>query len=170
MRARQPTAPATIKAAAGPEAATVPEVMQGMGAERRAAMAQLRDMALALPGAEERSMYDAFCREWTPAYYLGRNQLFHVHNFRKGLRATMFVGANTLTPVVLDSEEVAHGLRLLVASTPAPSGTRMVKVPLDSQEDVRSFMDLVRLKWEYVQSRQMRCGSTRRPSRSSASE
>ena len=49
---------------------------------RAAILARLREAALSLPGVEERTVYDGFCREWTPAYYEGGRQLFHVHNFR----------------------------------------------------------------------------------------
>ena len=113
-------------------------------------VAQVRNLALSMPGVEERTVNDGFCHEWTPAYYVGGRQLFHVHNFRSSLRGTMFVGVNTLNPIILESEEVAPELRLQVAKTSGPRGTKMVKVPLTSVEDVPSFMDLVRVKWAFV--------------------
>jgi len=85
----------------GPRAATqqrgpqVLDIIEAMEEPRGKLVAMLRDLALTLPDVEERTVYDGFCRHWTPAYYLGDRQLFHVHNFRSGLRATMFVGVNT---------------------------------------------------------------------------
>ena len=131
------------------EGPTVLSIIEGMEKDRGAVMAQLRDMALSLPDVEERTMYDGWCREWTPAYYVGSRQLFHVHNFSSGLRATVFVGVNTLEPWLLDSEEVAYELRLLVAKTHGHR-TKMVKVPLASVEDLAPFLDLVRVKWRFV--------------------
>jgi hypothetical protein len=111
---------------------------------------QLRDLTLALEEVEERTLYDGFCREWTPAYYLGKAQLFHVHNFHSRLRATMFVGTRTLEPVILDSTQVPPKLRQLVAESPGQR-TKQVKVPIDSLGDVAGFMGLVRVKWDFLQ-------------------
>ena len=69
---------------------TVQSVIEGMREERAEIVSDLRDFTLALEGAEERTLYDSFCREWTPAYYARGKQLFHVHNFRAGIRATMY--------------------------------------------------------------------------------
>jgi len=113
-------------------------------------LAWLRDMVLSLPEVEERTVYDGFCREWTPAYYVGDRQLFHVHNFRSGLRATLFVGVRTLEPAILESETVAPELRLLVARTSGHRGRKMVKVPVNSSEDVGAFMGLVSVKWKFL--------------------
>jgi hypothetical protein len=110
-------------------------------------------MALSLPAVEERAVYDGFCREWTPAYYAGDRQLFHVHNFPSGLRATMFVGVRTLEPSILQADQVAPELRVLVATTSGPRGTKMVKVPLRSLADADAFMELVRVKWGLEQGR-----------------
>jgi len=63
----------------------VPSIIETMEEDRGGLMTGLRAIALSLPGVEERTLYDGFCRHWTPAYYLGDNQLFHVHNFRAGL-------------------------------------------------------------------------------------
>ena len=134
----------------GPE---VPSIIAAMGEERGRALALLRDSAMALEGVEERVLYDGFCREWTPAYYVGPRQLFHVHNFRSGLRATMFVGENTLQPVLLDSREVPEEQRLMVASTRGSRGTQQVKVPLATVEDVMGFIELVRVKSGFIQGR-----------------
>ena len=130
----------------GPE---VPGIIKAMVEERGRALALLRDSTMSREGVEERVLYDGFCREWTPAYYVGPRQLFHVHNFRSGLRATMFVGENTLQPVLLDSQEVPEEQRLMVASTRGYRGTKQVKVPLATLEDVVGFMELVRVKLEF---------------------
>jgi hypothetical protein len=129
----------------GPDVSTIIKTMEG---PRAALLTELRDPALALPGVAERTLYDGFCRHWTPAYYSEGTQLFHVHNFRTGLRATMFVGARKLEPVILDSDQVPHDLRLLVAKTPGPRGRKEVRVPIASPKDVASFWKLVLVKWE----------------------
>lgn len=126
------------------------DIIRGLEPPRGEVLAELRRRALALPGVAERAMYDAFCREWTPGYYLGPRQLFHVHNFRAGLRATVFVGVRTLEPVVLDSAAVPEALRLLVARAKGGRGAKMVKAPLDSLDDVPGFMELVRVKWRFL--------------------
>jgi hypothetical protein len=126
------------------------DIIRGLAAPRGEVLAELRRQALALPGVAEGAMYDAFCREWTPAYHLGRGQLFHVHNFHAGLRATVFVGIRTLQPLVLDSGDVPEALRLLVARAKGGRDTKMVKVHLDQVEDVAGFMELVRVKWRFL--------------------
>ena len=133
---------------ARPAVASIIEVMP----ERRGVLvSQLRDLTLSLQGVEERTLFDAFCCEWTPAYYLERSQLFHVHDFRSGLRVTMFMGANTLAPFILESGEVSPDMRLLVADISVPRGTGMLRMPMTSVEDVGKFMGLVRLKWAFLQ-------------------
>ena len=126
---------------------TVQSVIEGMQEERAEIVSDLRDFTLALEGAEERTLYDSFCREWTPAYYARGKQLFHVHNFRAGIRATMFVGSRTLEPFILESGGLSSEMRLIVANTVVPRGTGMFRVPLTSREDVARFMELVRIKW-----------------------
>ncbi len=91
------------KAELGPD---VQEVIQGSEEPRRGLMTLLRDLALPLPGVEERNLYEWFCRHWTPAYYLNDRQFCHIHNFRAGLRASMFVGVTSLEPIILDSDLV----------------------------------------------------------------
>ena len=130
----------------------VSEIIALMEEPRGELVAQLRAIALALPEVEERAVYDGFCREWTPAYYCGDRQLFHVHNFRWGLRATVFVGVRTLEPVILDSEEISPQLRQMVAETAGPRGTKQVKIPIESAEDVAAFTKLVQVKREFVRS------------------
>ena len=71
------------KAELGPD---VQEVIQGSEEPRRGLMTLLRDLALPLPGVDERNLYDGFCRHWIPAYYLNDRQLCHIHNFRAGSR------------------------------------------------------------------------------------
>jgi len=132
------------------EGPPVLSLIEGMTKPRAAILTGLRGAALALPGVEERTVYDGFCREWTPAYYEGGRQLFHVHNFRAALRATMFVGIRTLKPFLLDSDGVAPELLQLVASGSGSRGTMQLKVPLESMGDVAPFMELVCRKWEYA--------------------
>ena len=124
------------------------DLIVAMEEPRGALVTRLRDITLALPGVEERSLYDGFCRHWTPAYYLGERQLFHVHNFLAGLRATMFVGANTLEPLILDSDLVSADLRARLANTSGHRCTKQFKVLIDSAEDVYAFLEIVRVKWE----------------------
>ena len=126
---------------------TVADIIASLEPPRNTLLAALRDAALELAGAEERAVYDGFCREWTPAYYLGKRQLFHVHDFRGGLRATMYIGVRTLQPVILDSDEVSPDIRNHVAETSAGRGTKQVKFPLESMGEVTAFMKLVRVKW-----------------------
>ncbi len=148
-KTRAKTAPADPAATLG-EGPPVLSLIEGMTKPRATILTGLREAALALPGVEERTVYDGFCREWTPAYYEGGRQLFHVHNFRAALRATMFVGIRTLKPFLLDSDGVAPELLQLVASGSGSRGTMQLKVPLESMGDVAPFMELVCRKWEYA--------------------
>ena len=122
-----------------------------MEEDRGGLMTGLRAIALSLPGVEERTLYDGFCRHWTPAYYLGDNQLFHVHNFRAGLRATVFVGGKKLEPLILESDRVPLELRLQLAKYEGRRGIRQVKVTLNSEDDVGALVELARLKWHSLQ-------------------
>ena len=132
------------------EGPPVLSLIEGMTKHRAAILADLREAVLSLPGVEERTVFDGFCREWTPAYYEGGRQLFHVHNFQAALRATMFVGIRTLKPFLLDSDRLAPELLQLVASGSGSKGTMQVKVPLESLRDVVPFMELVCRKWKYA--------------------
>ena len=113
------------------EGPPVLSLIEAMTRPRAAILVGLREAALSLPGVEERTVYDGFSREWTPAYYEGVRQLFHVHNFRAALRATMFVGIRTLKPFLLDSDRLTPELLQLVASGSGTRGTMQLKVPLD---------------------------------------
>ena len=62
----------------------------------------------------------------------------------------MFVGIRTLKPFLLDSDRVVPELLQMVASGSGSRGTMQVKVPLESEDDVARFMDLVCRKWEYA--------------------
>jgi hypothetical protein len=135
----------TVHQQSGP---AVQDIIETLEEPRAALLATLRGMALSLPDVEERTVYDGFCRHWTPAYYLGDRQLFHVHNFRAGLRATMFVGINNLEPLILDSDQVASELRVRLAETSGNRGTKQFKVAINSVEDAAAFGELVRVKWE----------------------
>ncbi len=140
----------------GKDGPTVLAIIDGMEATRGQVVSRLRVLTLSLEEAQEVVLFDAFCREWTPAFYVGRSQLYHVHNFRAGLRATMFVGVKTLDPLILHSEEVSPEMRRLVADTSAPHTAKEVKVPLTSLDDVPPFMDLVRIKWALARERTRR--------------
>ena len=130
---------------------SVSNVIEAMGATQRAIVSELRGSALVLAGVEERTLFDGFCREWTPAFYAQGIQLFHAHNFREELRATIFVGVNTLGPLILESDEVSPEMRLLLTETSAPRGTMQVRVPLASSEDVSGFMAMVQVKYAFAQ-------------------
>ncbi|MBM3943252.1 MAG: hypothetical protein FJ316_10085 [SAR202 cluster bacterium] len=146
---RKPKASARANPSALPASPEVPLIIRSLPPERGDVLALLRAQALALPGVTERAVYDVFCKEWTPAYYVGERQLFHVHNFKTGLRGTVFVGVRTLLPLVLDSEEVPEELRALAAG--ARGGhTKQVKVPLDTVDAVVGFLELVRVKWRFL--------------------
>ena len=138
------------KAEPGPD---VQEVIQGSEEPRRGLMTLLRDLALPLPGVEERNLYDGFCRHWAPAYYLNDRQFCHIHNFRAGLRASMFVGVTTLEPIILDSDLVPAEVRNLLAQTSPGRGTKQFKLSIESKEDVQAFHNLVLVKWEFEKAR-----------------
>tara|TARA_Y100000815_G_scaffold239250_1_gene234052 strand:- start:767 stop:1237 length:471 start_codon:yes stop_codon:yes gene_type:complete len=138
------------KAEPGPD---VQEVIQGSEEPRRGLMTLLRDLALPLPGVEERNLYDGFCRHWAPAYYLNDRQLCHIHNFRAGLRASKFVGVTTLEPIILDSDLVPAEVRNLLAQTSPGRGTKQFKLSIESKEDVQAFHNLVLVKWEFEKAR-----------------
>ncbi len=134
---------------------SVEEIIALMEDSRGELAAQLCSQVAAWPQVEERTVYDGFCREWTPACYCLGTQLFHIHNFRQGLRATIFVGVRALEPLILDSDQVPEELRQQVAATSGPRGTKQVRVPIESPEDVANFARLVRTKWAAVQSGQL---------------
>ena len=134
---------------------SVEEIIALMEDSRGELAAQLCSPVAAWPQVEERTVYAGFCREWTPACYSLGTQLFHIHNFRQGLRATIFVGVRALEPLILDSDLVPEELRQQVAATPGSRGTKQVKVPIESPHDVANFARLVRTKWEAVQQGQL---------------
>lgn len=65
----------------------------------------------------------------------------------------MLVGVRTLAPPILQTDQVAPELRILVATTAGPRGVKEVKVPLHSPADAAAFMELVRVKWGLEQGR-----------------
>ena len=131
---------------------SVPSLIGEMREDRAALVERLREAALSLGGVEERVLFDAFCREWTPAYYLGKTQLFHIHNFGSELRATVFVGVNTLQPLIMHAQEISPGLRQTVSTTSGGHATKQVRFPIYSEADVDEFMELVRVKLDYAGS------------------
>ena len=126
----------------------VPSIIETMEAARGDLLTEVRWRALVLPGVTETALYDGFCRHWTPAYYIGDRQLFHVHDFRGGLRATVFAGGKKLVPMILESDRIPHDLRLQLAKTSQSRGVKQVKVPIDSANDVTILLELARLKRE----------------------
>ena len=110
----------------------VVDLLQSMAPERAALLSQVRDVALEMSGVEERILYDGFCREWTPAYYMGKRQLFHVHSFSSSLRATVFLGSADWDSAIMEAFGVPPRLREQVASTAGGRGVRQVRVALTS--------------------------------------
>ncbi|MDP6072214.1 MAG: hypothetical protein QGG34_11760 [SAR202 cluster bacterium] len=129
---------------------TVSEVIDGLTAPRRALLTRLREAVNELGDIEERTLYDHFCREWTPAFYTKGTQLCHVHDFGSDLRATMFVGTKTFEPYLTRSDDLSPANHRAVAETPAPRNTKELRMPITSTEDVDEFMEFVRVKWEFV--------------------
>ncbi len=114
------------KSEAGPG---VLQIVAAMDEHRADLLLEARKLALSLPGVDETTLYDGFCRHWTPAYYLGESQLFHVHNFRGGLRATLFAGGKKLAPVILDSGRVPQEYRDQLAKSYPGRGLNRSKWP-----------------------------------------
>ena len=114
--------------------------------QRSQLLNEARVGALLLPGVSETSLYDGFCRHWTPAYYSGSSQLFHIHNFRGGLRATVFTKGHSLVEAILDSDRVPEALRNQLAKNSQSKGVKQVKVELRSVEDVMALLELANLK------------------------
>ena len=128
----------------------VPSIINAMDDARGELLLQVRNQALSLPEVSETALYDGFCRHWTPAYYVGKSQLFHVHNFLVGLRATVFLGGKSggekLGPMILDSDTIPQELRLQVLKAAESRGIKQIKVILNSMDDVAVLLELARLK------------------------
>lgn len=133
-----------------PESPGVPGNIDAMDDARGELLLQVRSQALSLPKVSETALYDGFCRHWTPAYYVGETQLFHVHNFRDGLRATIFlggkIGSGKLAPMILGSDRIPQELRLQVVKAAESRGIKQIKVILKSMDDVAVLLELARLK------------------------
>ncbi|PKB83202.1 MAG: hypothetical protein BZY88_02595 [SAR202 cluster bacterium Io17-Chloro-G9] len=125
-----------------------------MDRSRAEILTLLRDQTMALPEVVERAVYDGFCREWTPAYYIEdrrvRRQLFHVHDFPTGLRGTVFVGVRTLEPVLLNSTDGTPELKEALVQTKG-ARTKQLRVPLASPDDAARFAQMVQVKWQFQQ-------------------
>ena len=67
-----------------PGSPEVLSIIEDMDDGRGELLLLARSQALALPDVGETALYDGFCRHWTPAYYVGETQLFHIHNFKGG--------------------------------------------------------------------------------------
>lgn len=131
------------------EGPAVAAVIDAVGGPEGRIMAMAMNLGLELPGSTERTVYDGFCREWTPAYYLAKRQIFHVHSFRSGIRGSMFVGVRTLEPLIMASGLVPGYIKEIVENTKGGGGTKMLKVPLATPEDVAGFGKLIQVKWEF---------------------
>ena len=136
----------TTEAGEGPKVAVV---IDAMAVEDSRIMSMAQVLGLGLPGADERTVYDGFCREWTPAYYLAKRQIFHVHVFKSGIRGSMFVGVRAMEPLIMASRDVPDHIKEIVDNTKGGSGTKMLKIPLATPEDVVGFGKLVQVKWEF---------------------
>jgi len=121
----------------------VVDLLREMIPERAVLLSQVRHVALEMSGVEERTLYDGFWREWTPAYY--------VHSFSSGLRATVFLGSADWDSAIMEAFGVPSRLREQVSSTAGGRGVRQVRVALTSPEEVEAFVGLVRTKWEFLQ-------------------
>ena len=137
-----------------PEYPGVPSIIEAMDDARCELLLQARSQALSLPEVSETALYDGFFRHWTPAYYVGETQLFHVHNFREGLRATIFLGgkkgSEKLGPMILGSDRIPEELRLQVVKAAESRGTKQIKVKLNSMDDVAVLLELARLKHQSI--------------------
>ena len=110
---------------------------------------RLREQVLALGGTEERTMYDGLDQAWTPAYYQGTRQLFHVHlgsGEHLGLSATISLNTKKIVPRVLESSAIKKEIRDRVEKARDFRGTKWVFFSLERPADVESFMELVRVK------------------------
>ena len=130
----------------------VPDIIGAMDRPRSKILTVLRDQTLALPEVTERAADDGFCRERTPAYYARKRQLFHVHDFPTGLRGTNFVGCLTLGYMLFGSHDVSPMLKDALLRT-KDVRTKQMRVPLGSTEDAVGFAQMVRVKWEFEQTR-----------------
>ena len=134
----------------GPASPGVPSIIETMDDARAELLLRARSQTLCLPGVAETARYDGFCRHWTPAYYVGETQLFHVHNFLAGLRATVFLGGKKgsakLGPMILDSDIIPRELRLQVVKAAESRGVKQLKLSLNSMEDVAVLLELAKLK------------------------
>ena len=136
---------------------SVPSIIEAMDDVRSELLFQARSQALSMPEVVETALYDGFCRHWTPAYYVGETQLFHVHNFRAGLRATVFLGGKSgsekLGPMILDSNMIPQDIRLLVVKASESRGIKQIKVNLNSKDDVAVLLELASLKRQSLTQR-----------------
>ena len=139
-----------------PDGPSVDDIVQELNGQRGAILTALRDIAMSLPGVKEKAVYDSFCQEWTPAYYVegsrARRQLFHVHDFPSALRGTIFVGVRTLEPVLLGAGPVAPRMKTAISDANG-NRSKQVRVPLNNLNDANAFCEMVRVKWEFEQGR-----------------
>ncbi len=133
-----------------PGSPEVLSIIEDMDDTRGELLLLARSQALSMPEVGETALYDGFCRHWTPAYYVGETQLFHIHNFKGGLRATEFLGGKKenekLGPMILDSANIPQEMRLQVVKAAEARGIKQIKVNLNSEEDVAVLLKLASLK------------------------
>ena len=133
-----------------PGSPEVLSIIEDMDDTRGELLLLARSQALSMPEVGETALYDGFCRHWTPAYYVGETQLFHIHNFKGGLRATVFLGGKKenekLGPMILDSANIPQEMRLQVVKAAEARGIKQIKVNLNSEEDVAVLLKLASLK------------------------
>ena len=140
----------TTHADSKPGSPSVPSIIGALEDDRSELLLLARTQILSLPEVSESALYDGFCRHWTPAYYVGETQLFHVHSFRAGLRATVFLGgkkgSEKLSPMILDSDSIPQELRLQVVKAAESRGVKQIKITLNATDDVVALLELARLK------------------------
>jgi hypothetical protein len=137
---------------ASPQGPGVESIIEALAAPRAAILCQLREMVMSLPDVEERTLYDGFCHEWTPAYYVAQRQVFHVHNFRSGLRATVFVNETILEMMAAGAKGAAAEAQAARVRPIGKRGPRALKMTLHTAEEIPGLMEIARMKWELAQN------------------
>ena len=139
----------TTEADAKPSVASLIDEMQ----ENRAVLGgRRRESTLARAVSSERALRRLNRTRGTPAHHGVEKRLFHVHNFGSELRATVFVGINTLQPLIMHARELYPGLRQTVSTASGGHATKQVQFPICTEADVIEFMELVRVKLDYARS------------------
>jgi len=106
----------------------------------------LRSQSLSEPGVTERVVFDGLAKEWTPAFYYKGKQLFHVHLYEDGVNVTFPVSAKVVRPLILQSPDVPERFKAAVKAPRPRSDALWLAFPLMSEEDVKGFMTMARVK------------------------